>query len=118
MTASADLLSRLQASNLIRGGLVTVHHRSGGYSLHASHTGQPVARLRPTGTGDCFEVLYPAQRGRWRPFGDFGGIVLPLDKALEFIETSGFFPIAEPWTVPEPWWRRFIRALPWRRRRT
>ena len=105
MAASADLLSRLQASNLIRTGLVTVHHRSGGYSLYASHTDQPVARLRPTGSGDFVEMLYPAQRGRWRQIGDFGGGVLSLDKALEYSETSGFFPVAEPW------WSRLIRAL-------
>jgi len=36
MSASADLLPRIRESNLVRSGLVTVHHRRGGYSLHGS----------------------------------------------------------------------------------
>jgi hypothetical protein len=48
--------------------------------------------------------------GGARPIGDFGGVVLPLGKALEYIETSGWFGISEPW------WSRFARRLLSRRR--
>jgi len=67
--------------------------------------------LRPTGIGDQVEVLCPAARD-WQPIGDFGGVVLPLDTALSYIETSGWFRFSEPW------WSRLARRLLSRRRRT
>ena len=40
----------------------------------------------PRESGDRFEVLYwSAFRERWRPVGPFGGMVLSLIDALEFI---------------------------------
>ena len=102
-------MARIRSSNLVRDGLVTVHRRRGGYSLHGPDGVWPVARRRPTGVGDQVEVLCPAARG-WRPIGDFGGVVLPLDKALEDIETSDRFRISEPW------WSRLPRSLLSRRR--
>ncbi len=93
----------------MRDGLVTVHRRSGGYSLLGPDGVWPIARLRPTGVGDYVEVLCPAARG-WRRIGDFGGVVMPLDQALDYIATSGWF------RIQEPWWNRIPRRLLTRRR--
>jgi hypothetical protein len=78
------MLSRLQRSNLIRSGIVTLAWRRGGYSLYDASTGRPLARLRLTGHADTVEILFPASHG-WRPVGDFGGIVLPVDQAIRYV---------------------------------
>ncbi len=57
-----------------------------GYTLFIEDTGAPLARLRPRESGDRFEVLcWSPFRERWRPVGPFGGMVLSLLDALEFI---------------------------------
>ena len=58
---------------------------SGGYSLFPEATGYPIARLRPVGGEGIFNVLWYSHRDRWEPVGDFGGVHLPLDEALEYI---------------------------------
>ena len=58
--------------------------------LHALQPAHPVARLRPTGEGDEVQVLW--WRGQaWAAPGDFGPVIMPLDQALQFIATEGFF---------------------------
>src|SRR3954470_17240110 len=52
--------------------------------------GGPIARLRPTGKEDTVQVLW-WRRETWAPPGDFGPLILPLDKALDFAATEGFF---------------------------
>ena len=61
-----------------------------GYTLYSLRTGGPVARLRPTGQGGRVQVLW-WRREAWGNPGPFGREVMPLDEALEFIATEGFF---------------------------
>jgi hypothetical protein len=78
--------SRIEAFNVEQGGGVAVRKDAHGYTLIRDDTGTPIARLRPRESGDRFEVLYwSAFRERWRPVGPFGGMVLSLVDALEFI---------------------------------
>jgi len=74
-----------------RGG-VEVVRANRGYTLYSLRTGGPVARLRPTGTGDDVQVLW-WRREAWGHPGPFGREVMPLDDALEFIASEGFFRI-------------------------
>jgi hypothetical protein len=78
--------SRIEAFNALHGGGVAVRKDPHGYTLLRLDDGAPVARLRPKGAGDRFEILYwsPVSE-RWRPVGPFGGMVLGLSDALEFI---------------------------------
>jgi hypothetical protein len=46
--------------------------------------------LRPTGQDDKVQVLW-RRREAWAAPGDFGPVVMPLDQALEFVATEGFF---------------------------
>ena len=78
--------SRIEAFNEEQGGGVTVRKDAHGYTLLRQDSGTPIARLRPRESGDQFEVLYWSPfHERWRPIGDFGGMVLSLLDALEFI---------------------------------
>ena len=72
-----------------RGGVEVVRANKG-YTLHSLRSGGPVARLRPTGQGDKVQVLW-CRREAWGNPGTFGREVMPLDEALEFIATEGFF---------------------------
>ena len=58
-----------------------------------STAGAPVVRLRsrrPTGKEDNVQVLW-WRREAWATPGDFGLLTLPLDEALDFVATEGFF---------------------------
>ncbi len=78
-------LSRIEAFNRENGGGVSVRKLAKGYTLIRDDTGESVARLRSRDEGDQYEVLRRNADGeRWQPVGDFG-VILPLDKALEFI---------------------------------
>ncbi|MGO9597437.1 MAG: hypothetical protein ACLP7Q_05390 [Isosphaeraceae bacterium] len=78
--------SRIEAFNEEQGGGVAVRKDAHGYTLLRQDYGTPIARLRPRESGDRFEVLYwSAFRERWLPVGPFGGMVLSLLDALEFI---------------------------------
>ena len=88
--AGADaLLERIAAHAWPRGG-VEVGRARRGYTLYARRTGGPVARLVPTGEEDRVQVLW-WRRGRWDVPGDFGPVILPLEAALDFVATEGFF---------------------------
>jgi hypothetical protein len=77
---------RIEAFNQEQGGGVAVRKDAHGYTLVDQDTGAPVARLRPRENGNRFEVLYWSPfRERWRQVGPFGGMILSLDDALEFI---------------------------------
>ncbi|WP_148596744.1 DUF3024 domain-containing protein [Aquisphaera giovannonii] len=77
---------RIEAFNAARGGGVAVRKDAHGYSLFHLDMVTPVARLRPRDSGERFEVLYWSPfRERWSAVGEFGGIILSLDDALEFI---------------------------------
>ena len=72
-----------------RGGVEAVRANRG-YTLYSLRTGGPVARLRPTGQGDEVRVLW-WRRDTWGDPSPFGREVMPLDGALEFIASEGFF---------------------------
>ncbi len=77
-------VARIAAFNEMQGGGVEVKKSRSGYSLYREDTRQPIARLRPVGLDDHFEIFWWSYRERWEPVGEFG-VVLPLDKALDFI---------------------------------
>jgi hypothetical protein len=76
---------RIEAFNNAHGGGVLVRKDAHGYSLFREDTGAPVARLRPAKKSDLMEVLWWSWRDRWASIGDFGGVHLPLDEALDYI---------------------------------
>jgi hypothetical protein len=80
-----DILARIEAFNTEQGGGVLVQKAGRGYSLVREDTGKPVARLRPTGTGDQVEVMWWSHRDKWDQIGDFGPMVLSLEEALDYI---------------------------------
>jgi hypothetical protein len=80
---------RIAAYPWPRGG-VEVVRANRGYTLYGRRTGGQVARLRPTAEGDAVQVLW-WRRGAWATPGDFGPVILPLDEALHFVATEGFF---------------------------
>jgi hypothetical protein len=54
--------------------------------------GALVARLRPTGTDDSFEVLYwSLWKNRWASTGPFGRTILSIDDALRFLAHEDIF---------------------------
>jgi hypothetical protein len=90
MAKSDPTLARIQAFDRAKGGGVAVKRASKGYSLFSAETGAPIARLRPTGGDDEVEILW-WRRGRWGSIGDFGGLVMPLNKALDHIANDPVF---------------------------
>ena len=90
-----DLIDRIERFNDSRGGGVVVEHRRGGYTLLLEATGAPIARLKPVGENDHMRVLYWSHRDRWADAAPLGGIILPLDNALEFIAKE---PVFWTWT--------------------
>ena len=72
-----------------RGG-VEVVRANRGYTLYSRRTGAPVARLRPTGEDGRVQVLW-WRRDAWGAPGGLGPVVMPLDEALDFVATAGFF---------------------------
>jgi hypothetical protein len=88
--ASADAMrKRIAAHPWPRGG-VEVLQANRGYTLYSRRTGGPVAHLRPAGKEDNVQVLW-WRRATWATPGDFGPLILPLDAALDFVATEGFF---------------------------
>ena len=86
-----DLRVRIEAYPWpARRGGVEVVRANKGYTLYSLRTGGPVTRLRPTGQGDKVQVLWWRCEA-WGNPGPFGREVMPLDEALEFIATEGFF---------------------------
>ena len=88
------MLERIEAFNKANGGDVIVRRTRGGYSLFSeSQEGAPVARFRGTGNGDEVEVMWWSHRDKWDHIGDFGGEVMSLDEALEFVakDSMGIF---------------------------
>jgi hypothetical protein len=80
-----DILERIEAFNEEKGGGVIIRKAVKGYSLFREDNGRPIARLRPNGKGDQVEVMWWSHRDQWDQIGDFGPMVMPLDKALEFV---------------------------------
>ena len=84
--AKPDLmLKRIEAFNQAKGGGVSIRKTAKGYSLFREDTGEPVARLCPTGQADKVEIMWRSHRDKWEQIGGFGPMVMPLGKALEFV---------------------------------
>jgi hypothetical protein len=87
MAKGDAMLERILAFERARGGGIVAERVRRGYSLLRAASGDPIARLRPTGRGDEVEILWWHRR-RWGSIGDFGGLIMPLDKALEHIASD------------------------------
>ena len=83
-----DIAARIEAFDDANGGGVGYYEDKGAYHLYLLETEAPIARLKPTGNGDEVRLGY---RRRWEDVDDMGGVVLPLDEALEFIANEGVF---------------------------
>jgi hypothetical protein len=63
-------------------GTLFAERRNRGDTLYSAQSGALVARLRPTGSNDMFEVLYwSLWKNRWASTGPFGRTVLSIDDA-------------------------------------
>jgi hypothetical protein len=95
MSGHDDFIARIERFNDSRGGGVVVDYRRGSYTLVLEATGAPIARLKPVGESGRMRVLYWSHRDRWADAAPLGGIILPLDDALEFIANE---PVFWTWT--------------------
>ncbi len=85
------ILQRIESFRCRRGQL-RAERRNRGYTLYHASSGALVARLRPTGLDDRFEVLYwSLWKESWTRAGPFGRTILPLDQALSFIASEDIF---------------------------
>jgi hypothetical protein len=91
MAGDPALLRRIRACPFARGGRVLVRFRANGYSLFARRSGEPLARLRLTGSGDEVVLLHPSHRGGWEALGDFGASAMSLDEALQCLSANHYF---------------------------
>ena len=85
------IAQRIKAFDQANGGGVGVYKKKGAYHLYLLQTEAPIARLKPTGIGDEVRLGYWSHRRRWEDVDDMGGVVKPLDEALEFIATTEIF---------------------------
>ena len=68
-----------------KGAPVTVRRLNKGYSI-IHESGQPIARFRPeTGNSGLVEVLWWSHRDKWDHIGDFDGLFMGLEEALEYV---------------------------------
>jgi hypothetical protein len=85
------IIQRIERYHCPRGELFA-QHRNRGYTLHSANSGALVARLRPTGPDDSFEVLHwSLGKTRWTSTGPFGRTVLSIEDALRFIAYEDIF---------------------------
>jgi len=86
-----DIAQRIERFCFPRGAVVC-ERRNRGYTLYHALPAAPVARLRQAEGDDRVEVFYwSAWKERWTAVGPFGGTVLPLDEALDFIAHEDIF---------------------------
>ena len=86
-----EIAARIEAFDNANGGGVGLYEDKGACHLYLLKTEAPIARLKPTGNSDEVRVGYWSHRRRWEDVDDMGGVVLPLDEALEFIANEGVF---------------------------
>lgn len=92
---NAEIAQRIEAFDAANGGGVGYYTDKGGFHLYLLETEAPIARLKPTGKGDEVRLGYWSHRRKWEDINDMGGVVLPLNEALEFIANEDVFWI---WT--------------------
>ncbi len=91
MTEPDPILLRMEAFDRENGGGVSVRKRRGGHPLTLTATQAPIARLKPEGPGDRVRLFYWSWQNRWKDVCDMGGLVLPLDEALDHIANTEIF---------------------------
>ena len=91
MMKSDPYLARIESFNLKKGGGVTIKNVQNGYNLYLTATDAPIGRLNPSGTDDEMRIRFWSCRGHWKDVGDFGGIILSLEEALDEIATNEIF---------------------------
>ncbi len=91
MTEPDPILLRIEAFDRQNGGGVSVCKSRGGYTLTLTATQAPIARLKPGGQGDRMRLYCWSWQNRWKDVGDMGGLVLPLDEALDQIANTDIF---------------------------
>jgi hypothetical protein len=90
-TMDDPIIQRIERFRCSRGTFFA-ERRNRGYTLYSAQSGALIARLRPTGSDDRFEVLYwSLWKQRWASAGPFGRTVLSIDDALPFIAHEGIF---------------------------
>ena len=66
-----------------------------GLSIYTRTRKTPIARFVPVGNHGSVEVMWYSHRDKWDHIGDFGGMTMPLDEALEYVvsDAPGCFMI-------------------------
>ncbi len=73
-------------------GPVVAQRRNRGFTLIHAQTGVPIARLRPLGRDDLYEILYWSLRNeRWASFGPFGRTALADEQAVRLVAEASIF---------------------------
>ena len=94
LAAVADhdpILARIKAFDAANGGGVGVYKQRGAYHLYLLDSEAPIARLKPEGSGDQMRLGYWSHRRCWEDVDDMGGLVRPVDEALEHIAENDIF---------------------------
>lgn len=86
-----EIALRIEAFDDANGGGVGWYNDKGAYHLFLLATEAPIARLKPTGTGNEVRIAYWSHRRKWEDIDDMGGCVLPLEQALSHIANSSLF---------------------------
>ncbi|CUH39980.1 hypothetical protein JSE7799_02709 [Jannaschia seosinensis] len=86
-----ETVARIEAFDDANGGGVGSYKNKGSCHLYLLETEAPIARLKPTGNGDEVRLGYWSHRRKWEDIDDMGGVVMPLDDALEFIANEAVF---------------------------
>src|SRR5690606_28064792 len=86
-----DIATRIEVFDAANGGGVGYYKDNGAYHLYLLATEAPIARLKPTGKSDEVRLGYWSHRRKWEDVDDMGGLVMPLDEALEFIANEAVF---------------------------
>src|SRR3954464_2562027 len=89
MAGTDAMRERIAAHPWPRSG-VEVIRANRGDTLYGRRTGGQGARVRPTGENDDVQILWWRGAG-WATPGDFGPLIMPLNEALNFVATEGFF---------------------------
>jgi hypothetical protein len=85
MEGANCILDRMTEYFDMKGSPVVVQRVNKGYSI-IHETGEPVARFWPrVGDSNRVEVLWWSHSDKWDHIGDFGGLFMDLDEALEYV---------------------------------
>jgi hypothetical protein len=85
MACTDNILSRTTDYFEQKGMSVKVNRVNKGYTI-IHETGQRIARLLPAGdNSDEVEVLWWSHRNKWEHIGDFDGLFMKFEEALEYV---------------------------------